>query len=315
MDSTLHIADLYQELKKRMPLKWLAGHTKSQEPWNTTDARKSTACPVGNLNLIRNNRIQVIGGIELAYLEELDKQTRSLLLKKLFTGDTCMIILADNIDLPGDWVALCNKIPIALFKTPTGNYELIAELRHLLTDDLAEKQILHGVFLEIAGIGLLLSGNAGVGKSELALELLSRGHRLIADDAPVFTKVSSGTIRGSCPALLQDFLEVRGLGILNIRAMFGDNAIQLKKKLHLWVQLMPHHEMTPQSHERLEGMISSQEVLGIPIPKIILPIAPGRNLAILTEAAALNHLLRIKGYNAALELQARLNQQLGSAHS
>jgi len=310
--TTLLIEDLYQGLKRCVPLKWIAGRSKALKPWNTIDVRESTVCPIGNLNLIHSNRIQIIGRIEQAYLQELDEGTRNHLMRKLFTGDTCIIILADNIDPPGDLLNQCNQTPVALFKTPTGNYELTAELRHLLSDDLAEKTTLHGVFLEVAGIGLLLSGDAGVGKSELALELVSRGHRLIADDAPLLTKISPGAISGSCASLLQDFLEVRGLGILNIRAMFGDSAIQLKKKLHLLVKLIPHDAITTQDNERLEGMTSKQNVLGIPIAEITLPIAPGRNLAVLVEAAALNHLLRIKGYNAALDLQSRLEQQLGT---
>ena len=174
----------------------------------------------------------------------------------------------------------------------------------------AETISLHGVFLEVMGLGLLLSGDAGVGKSELALELVSRGHRLIADDAPLLTKVAPGVISGSCPALLQDFLEVRGLGVLNIRAMFGDGAIKLNMPLHLLVQLTPLDKITASDKERLEGIVSRRDILGVSVPETTLPIAPGRNLAVLIEVAARNHLLRIDGYNAAAELQSRLEQQL-----
>ena len=169
---------------------------------------------------------------------------------------------------------------------------------------------LHGVFLEVSGIGLLLSGDAGIGKSELALELISRGHRLIADDAPLFSQSFPGTIRGSCSSVLQDFLEVRGLGILNIRAMFGDGAVKMKKTLELVIKLTPHDNTATKENNRLAGIFSKRDLLGTSIPEITLPIEPGRNLAVLVEAAALNHLLQINGYNAANELQSRLEQQL-----
>ena len=172
---------------------------------------------------------------------------------------------------------------------------------------------LHGVFMEISGIGLLLQGHSGIGKSELALELISRGHRLVADDAPILTKTSSNTITGSSPSLLQDFMEVQGLGILNIRAMFGSNAIKTTKILHLLIQLIPQEAITIENTRRLEGEISEDHVLGIPISVIALPITSGRNLAVLVEAAAKNRLLQLNGYNAAVELQARLNQQLNTS--
>jgi HPr kinase/phosphorylase len=175
---------------------------------------------------------------------------------------------------------------------------------------LEDPQTLHGVFLEVSGVGLLLRGDASIGKSELALELISRGHRLIADDAPLFSMPSAGTIHGSCSSVLQDFLEVRGLGVLNIRAMFGDSAIMMRKTLDLVITLTPYNKIPPNDNHRLTGIASKQELLGIPIPKITLPIAPGRNLAVLVEAAALKHLLQINGYNAAVELQSRLKQQL-----
>jgi HPr kinase/phosphorylase len=177
----------------------------------------------------------------------------------------------------------------------------------------AKTTTLHGVFMEISGIGLLLQGHSGIGKSELALELISRGHRLVADDAPILTKTSSNTITGSSSSLLQDFLEVRGLGILNIRAMFGSNAIKTKEILHLLIQLTPQEDITIKNTRRLEGEISKDHVLGIPISVIELPITSGRNLAVLVEAAAKNRLLQLNGYNAAVELQARLNQQLNTS--
>lgn len=153
--------------------------------------------------------------------------------------------------------------------------------------------------MEVMGIGVLLSGESGVGKSEAALELITRGHRLIADDAPEFSRVSPDTINGICPAALIGFLEVRGLGVLNIRAMFGDSAIKLNKYLRLIVELQHMSEESLRSLDRLQGSKQSITIQEVAIPSITLPVAPGRNIAVLIESAVRDHILKQKGYNAA----------------
>jgi HPr kinase/phosphorylase len=159
----------------------------------------------------------------------------------------------------------------------------------------------HGVFMDVIGIGVLLTGGAAVGKSELALELITRGHQLIADDAPEFNRSSEGDLRGSCPPLLCDFLEVRGLGLLNIRVMFGDSAIKLQKRLSLIIHLQPMATEELNQIDRLRGSLTSTELLGVEIPKVTLPVAPGRELAILVETAVRQHIQRLRGYHASQE--------------
>ncbi len=168
-----------------------------------------------------------------------------------------------------------------------------------------ENITIHGVFMEVIGIGVLLTGSAAVGKSELALELITRGHRLIADDAPEFTRFPDNSLRGSCPPLLSDFLEVRGLGILNIRAMFGDSAIKIRKRLNLIIHLQEMVSQELNEIDRLQGSLTSTEILGITVPKVTLPVAPGRELAILVETAARQYLQRLRGYHANEEFIAR----------
>jgi len=173
-----------------------------------------------------------------------------------------------------------------------------------------ERLTLHGVFMEVMGAGVLLSGSSGVGKSELALELITRGHRLIADDAPIFSRMDPNSLVGNCPDLLRDFLEVRGLGLLNIRAMFGDSSIKEARFLQLIVHLEHMDEMELKEIDRLYGSHQIRTFLEVEIPQITIPIAPGRNLAVLVEAAVRDHLLRRNGYNAALDFIERQQIQI-----
>jgi HPr kinase/phosphorylase len=188
--------------------------------------------------------------------------------------------------------------------------KLIGLLRHYLGAELAEKTVLHGVFMEVNGMGVLLCGESGVGKSELALELITRGHRLVADDAPEFFRVGPDTVRGRCPEVLRDFLEVRGLGLLDIRNMFGDSAIKPSKDLRLIVHLARMREEDIRQVDRLQGSYRQRTVLDVELPEVTIPVASGRNLAVLVEAAARNHILLRKGYNALEAFMQRQRNQI-----
>jgi HPr kinase/phosphorylase len=170
-------------------------------------------------------------------------------------------------------------------------------LGHYLTQRLAEATSLHGVFLEVLGTGVFIKGDAGVGKSELALELITRGHRLIADDVVELKHVAPETLEGSCPPLIRDFLEVRGLGILNIRFLFGEMAVKLQKNLKLIVELVHPQEIGEVGLNRLDMVASTETILGVGIPKVRIPVAAGRNLAVLVEVAVRNHILKSRGIN------------------
>jgi len=185
-----------------------------------------------------------------------------------------------------------------LLRTPFPIGELLEHLQYYSSIALAERITLHGVFLEVLGMGVLITGDAAVGKSELALELISRGNRLIADDAAMFSRIAPDIISGTCPPVLQDFLEVRGLGIVNIRAMFGDSAIKRNKYLRLIVRLRRMTDAELATVDRLSGCHDNRPVLGLQVPEVTIPVAPGRNMAILVETAVRNHMLKLKGYDA-----------------
>ena len=186
-------------------------------------------------------------------------------------------------------------------------------LSHYLAQAVAESASLHGVFMEVQGFGVLIKGNPAIGKSELALELLSRGHRLVADDIVDFFRIAPDRLEGRCPTLLQDFIEVRGLGILNIRALFGDNAVKPTKPLDLIIQLEMADTLAPQLLDRLKIKSQHEKVLNVKIPKVVIPVAAGRNIAVLVEAAIRNHMLLLRGINGTKQFMQRQTREMSRA--
>lgn len=310
MDSSLTVNQLFDSHAEKLALEWLAGRAgKSKQIQFTLDVsgkRGYAEMPlIGHLNLIQPNRIQVLGITELHHLESLGKNSYHDALTMLFDEMPAFIIVADGAEATEDLRLRSEQSSIALFASSLGSDKLIELLRYYLTGLLAASKTLHGVFMEVRGLGVLLTGESGVGKSELALELITRGHRLIADDAPEFSRVAPDVIRGTCPEFLQGFLEVRGLGVLNIRAMYGDSAIKKDKNLRLIVHLKPIDDADVRNIDRLVGSQLNEMVLDVAIPQVILPVAPGRDLALLIEAAVRNHILRLSGYDAAQDFIQR----------
>lgn len=265
---------------------------------------------VGHLNLIHPNKVQILGIEELEYIQDLDKKTYRDTLNKLFSDTLSILIVASNQELSDDFVNLADEKKIPLLRSSMVSYDLITHIRYFLGSVLATKVTLHGVYMEVMGNGVLLTGESGIGKSELALELISRGQRLIADDAPEFSKIAPDTITGTCPEMLVELLEVRGLGILNIRSLFGDSAIKASKYLKLIINLVHMHEDHANEIDRLHGWRKTRNLLGVEIPVITFPVAPGRNLAVVVETAVRNHILHQKGYDAAHDLIERQHRNL-----
>lgn len=312
MQPRVSIQDLYRALHERLSLTWHAGQGGRGRTRNLIEhsEERGTHILAGSLNLIHPNRIQVIGREEAAYLDELDPVARSDTLWRVFHAEPAAIILADDLPPDEELILLANENCIPLLTSPLPESLVVDNLQYYGALFLAEKTSLHGVFLEVLGMGVLLTGEPAVGKSELALELISRGSRLIADDAPEFTRQAPDIVSGACPPLLRHFLEVRGLGLLNIRSMFGDSAIKGSKYLRLVVHLKPMDEQEMSSLDRLSGSYGTTEVLGLKIPEVTVPVAPGRNLAILVEAAVRNHMLKLKGYDASEDFIKRQQQAI-----
>ena len=310
MSSRLAISELYTQLQQRLDIRWIAGHGAGENFLDVDNARLGDIGLVGHLNLIHSNQIQLIGVREAEYLKGLGLNARIKKIDQLFLGQVAILVLAEQVQPFEQLAERCDESQVALFRSSLKTYELLSEIQFFLAQELAEQVVLHGVYLEVAGIGLLLTGDPAIGKSELALELVTRGNRLIADDAPIFSRISPTTLSGESPELLQDFLEVRGLGVLNIRAMFGDASIKRRKYLRMVVNLMPMSDEHMSEENRLEGLCKEREVLGIKVPEVTIPVAPGRDLAILVEAAARNQILKANGYSAADDFRVRLSNQI-----
>jgi len=265
------------------------------------------------MNLIHPNKVQVLGGEELAYLDRLAPAKLESTLRELCGGKPLMVLVGDGRSMPEAIVKCFEGQPVALMRSSLPAHELVNQLQYHIGRSLAESTTLHGVFMEVFTIGVHISGDPGCGKSELALELINRGHRLIADDAPEFTRISPDIIDGTCPAALQDCLEVRGLGVLNVRQMFGDSAIKLNKFLRLIINLqIPGAKEARPDGDRLKGDTRSIRVLDLEIPCITLPVRAGRNLAVMVEAAVRDFMLKMKGYDASaafVERHAKMLQR------
>mgnify|MGYP006287609403 CR=1 FL=1 len=260
---------------------------------------------VGHLNLVQPNRIQVFGAAEIDYWNARGDRERNDLLAQLFRPDLFGVIVTDSLDPPPDVLARARHESVPMLRAAASCEHVISSVRHRLGRALATRVVLHGVFLDVLGVGVLLSGASSVGKSELALELISRGHSLVADDAPEFSRPAPDAVEGESPALIQDFLEVSGMGVLNIRAMYGDAAIRHHKRLQLIIHLEPLTGALRQQLDRLNGNFSTTRVLEVPVTTITVPVAPGRNLAVMVEAAVRNYLLARRGYHAAEDLMER----------
>jgi HPr kinase/phosphorylase len=227
------------------------------------------------------------------------------------SGQTKLIIITRGLPAPADLAAAAGAADVPLLASRLPGQEVIRNLQYYLSNFFAEKITLHGVFMEVMGTGVLITGESSVGKSELALELLTRGHRLIADDATEFARISPDTLNGTCPEMLRDFLEVRGLGILNVRAMFGASAIKQNRNLRLIIILQKLEDAA--EIDRLHGSKRMRRIQDVEIPEITLPVGPGRNLAVLLEAAVRNHILNTKGYDASQAFIERQKRRLESA--
>ncbi|MCB1920336.1 MAG: HPr(Ser) kinase/phosphatase [Candidatus Competibacteraceae bacterium] len=302
---------IFQGLGALLDLHWIGGKSGAERVlWPPVEVGTPF---YGLLNWIHPPRLQIFGAEESAFLNSLESTVREVLVRQLLGPATGAILICDNLVDQADILRVgADAAGTPIWSTPSAPIVVLERLYHY-RQTLESSTVIHGELLEVFGMGVLVTGGSGIGKSELALELISRGHRLIADDTPNLTRIAPDVLEGVCPPTIRDLLEVRGLGILNIRRMFGDSAIKRNKRVRLIVNLVKQEEIVPPDESRLRGLRDTQVILGVGIPVITLPIAPGRNLAVLLECAVRDHILRLNGYQADEDLMMRMNEVMAEA--
>ncbi len=287
---------LFEDFRQKLYLQWVAGRGASERHFDEVAVRmaRSGADLVGYLNYIHPYRLQVLGEREIAYLQDCAPEVAERRIDRIVTLEPPVMVVADGQTPPPSLLKLCEQAQIPLFYTPESAAFVIDLLRAYLSKHFADRTTLHGVFLDILGMGVIITGESGFGKSELGLELISRGHGLVADDAVDLYRINQTTIEGRCPALLQNLLEVRGIGLLDIQAIFGETAVRRKMRLKLIVHLV-RKETLERDYERLPHEPLTQDVLGIAVRKVVIQVVAGRNIAVLVEAAVRNTILQLRG--------------------
>ena len=300
---------LFENNEQTLKLAWIAGRSGGLRALaGAASAEVQAADIVGHLNLIHADRLHVLGAPEVRYLTQMDGGRRAHYAHDLIAGGALGLIVAEGLQLPDDMAAVAEQAGLAIFSSPLAAGLVIDRLRVYLNKTLAAHCTMHGVFMDVLGMGVLIAGESGVGKSELGLELISRGHGLVADDVVDFARTEPDSIEGHCPPLLANLLEVRGLGLLDIKAIFGETAVRRKMKLRLIVEL--RRQAAAALMERLPLAGTSEEVLGLPIHKVVIPVAAGRNLAVLLEAAVRNTILKLRGIDTMAEFMQRQRQAI-----
>ncbi len=300
MEFSLTAGSLFKIHQHKLALQWVAGQTGEGRSVHAEEAEiAARGVWVGHLNLIHPSRIQVLGVAEMQYLDGLGKNSHDDAIQQLFANRPASVIIADGCKAGDEFLLSAEETGTPLFSSVLPSHKIISHLQYYISSQLEDRITLHGVFMEILGMGVLITGESGIGKSELALELISRGHRLVADDAPEFYRIAPDILNGYCPSPLYEFLEVRGLGVLNIREMFGDSAVKPNKNLRLIIHLERMDDKALRHIDRLTGSKQMLTFLEVDIPQVTLPVAPGHNLAVLAEGATRNHVLCQRGYDAA----------------
>lgn len=312
LNNTVSAKVLFDEFQEALQWSWIAGHDAYERRFDQLALKNQTragADLVGYLNYIHPFRAQVLGIKEIQYLTHSGPEDCQRRVARITTLEPPVLILADGQVAPPELIDICEQARIPMFATQEPSAYVIDVLSGYLFKLFAPQTVLHGVFMDILGVGVLITGESGLGKSELGLELISRGHGLVADDAVDIIQINQNALEGKCPTLLQNLLEVRGIGLLDIRAIFGEAAVRRRMRLRLIVHLV-RKETLERDYERLPHEPLTETILGVPVRKAIIQVVVGRNIAVLVEAAVRNYILQIRGIDTYQEFLKRHRQAM-----
>lgn len=305
----ISVEEFVKEAPAELELKVLAGEKGLADRRISSERiQKLGLALAGFAHYIRPNRVQIVGQSEISYLSQLNKKERVQALDHLDFESICCILMTRSLAPPAELAAIAAKKKVPILQTALVSSKTIGLVTNYLQEKLAPHITLHAVMLEIYGVGVLILGESGIGKSECALDLITRGHRLISDDVVLIKKIGN-RLDGESPAFSHEHLEIRGLGIINIRDLFGVSAIGKRKKIELSIELKKWSEV--ENIERLGLEMAEETIFGIKIPKVVLPVSSGRNISTLVETAVRIDLLRRGGYNAARQLVEKHSKMVG----
>ncbi|CAE6490161.1 Hpr(Ser) kinase/phosphatase [Nitrosomonas nitrosa] len=308
--SQISVTQLFEGNQEKLSLSWGYGQDYGNKQLDNDAIALSAQGLIGHLNFIHPNWIQVLSDMAVDYLAHLEPDALQKKFQLLAQSNLTCIIAADSVALTDELRSFATRTQTPILCSTSSSLEVIWVLRSYLAKVLAPSISKHGVLLDVLGMGVMITGESGVGKSELALELISRGHGLVADDVVELRRIGPETLEGSCPPILRDYIEVRGLGMLNIRTIFGETAVRRRKNMKLIVHLEKTSGTDISAFERLPLSNLNESILSVTIRKVIIPVAAGRNLAVLVEAAVRNYILQLRGIDSTQEFIRRHEREM-----
>jgi len=304
----LLIEELEKDKEYHLDLTLMAGRKGLKKKITHSQVQKMGLAMTGFIKFINPDRLQIIGNTEMDYLRTLSAEQQEKVIHQICNLDLSCLVITRNLEVPELLLQEADKRGIPLFRTALRSFDFIEQVTQYLEEKLASTTSIHGVLMDVFGVGVLILGKSGIGKSECALDLILRGHRLVADDMVSIQKRSASSLIGSGFDVIKHHMEIRGLGIINIRSLFGVEAIREQKKIELVLELMEWD--TNREYDRLGFEEEKYPILGVELPMLRIPVTPARNLTTIIEVAARNHLLKVMGYDSALEFEKKLLQKM-----
>lgn len=305
---TLTVGEAFSQYGEKLDLSLVAGEVGLSNKLVSSDVHRPGLALAGFVGMFTFDRVQVLGNTEMLYISSLEAERVEQVLSTVFQFEIPCLVVTDGNDVMPILKELAERHSIPLLKTPSSTTKFAHLLSLYLDDFFAPNTALHGSLVDVYGIGLLLMGRSGIGKSEIALDLVERGHRLVADDVVLLSRTIRGILVGMSGEALRDHMEIRGLGILNVRNMFGVRAVRVQKRVEVVVKLVEWNDSTTFDRIGLEEDWVS--VLDVEVPQVTVPIYPGKNITVIAEAIAMNHQLKIQGYHTAHEFNRRLVEKM-----
>jgi HPr kinase/phosphorylase len=302
---SITVGFFFERNKDRLKMVALNGEVGFEKVIRDKSIHRPGLALAGYVELFTFDRVQIVGNTEIRYLRHLSLAERIKSVETLFKFDIPCIVISGENTLDDELVAIATRHGVSVFKTPLETTKLVYFVSDFLDDQFSPQTVIHGSFIDVYGIGVLLVGRSGIGKSEVALDLIERGHRLVADDVIMVTRKGEGILIGAGTDVVKHFMEIRGLGLIDVRSIFGIRSIRFQKRAEIVVELQEwsgdvEYTRTGLDHENIS-------ILGVEIPHVKLPIFPGKNITVIVEVIALDHLLRHYGYDAAREFAKRLD--------